>query len=193
MVMKLDRLALLHQDMATQGIIKQRFDFRFRTLQFSVVYIAEHFPHNLLFGCFSHDLFFVLEVKSNYEVAVYLGDSYKPLVDALKLRYNPDNRFSPRIFFEEFCQAIPVRANVYNIPTMTEVAALSRDIDEADKIHFCGWLPHDGIKTNVSAANLQKTRRLCGVDAHDVCSKHNISSRWTDDATKAKAYVNPSR
>lgn len=191
MAMRLDRLELLHQDMASQGIVKQRFSFRFRTLQFSVVYIAEEFPHTLLFGCVAHNLFFVLEVNSDYEIPIYLGDSYKPLLKALDLRYDPNNRFSPSVFFEEFSQVIPVGAGVNNIPTMTEVAVLSRDVDEEHKTHFCGWRPHDGVTSNATPENLHKTLRLCGSNAHKVCLQHNISSRWTDDASKATPYYEP--
>ncbi|WP_020161271.1 DUF6037 family protein [Methylobacter marinus] len=191
MAMRLNRLESLHQDMNAQGIIKNRFVFNFRNLEFSVVYIAENFPHILLFGCIAHQLFLVLEVNDRYEIATYLGDNYRALVDALNLEYDPNNPFRPNVFFDEFSLAIPMTANANNTPTMTEVAVLSRDVEEADKIHFCGWRPHDGVNSNARSGNLHKTLRLCGAAAHKVCREYNISSRWTDDASKAVPYYPP--
>lgn len=191
MAMKLNRLEILHQDMISQGIIKTRFVFNFRNLQFSVVYIADNFPHTFLFGCVAHNLFFVLNVNDRYEISTFLGDNYPPLLNALNLNYDPNNPFSANVFFEEFSKIIPITANVANTPTMTDIAILSRDVEEAHKIHFCGWRPHDGVTSNARPGNLHKTLRICGSAAHDVCNAHNISSRWTDDATKAVPYYPP--
>lgn len=189
--MRLDRLEALHQSMNTQGIAKTRFIFNFRNLQFSVVYIAENFPHTLLIGCIANQLFFVLKVDRKYEISTYLGDNYRALVDALNLQYDPDNHFRSNVFFEEFSQIIPTVANIANTPTITEIAILSRDVEEADKTHFCGWRPHDGVTSNVRQENLQKTLRLCGSAAYKVCKEHNISSRWTDDVNNAVPYYPP--
>lgn len=191
MTLKLARLEQLHQSMVAQGIVKQRFGFQFRSLKFSVVYVAERFPHTLLLGCIAHNLYFVLDVDSKYGISLYMGDNYDRLVAALGLKYDPNNKFSPRVFFEEFGQAIPTVATQNNVPTITEVAKLSRDVDEADKVHFCGWRINDGVSSNVSQENLQKTLRICGYAAYKVCAAHNISSRWTDDASKAVEYFDP--
>lgn len=191
MAMKLDRLEALHENMRAQGLLKTRFVFNFRNLQFSVVYIAEYFPHTLLFGCMAHNLFFVLEVNNGYEINTYLGDKYPPLLNALNLRYDPNNHFSPNVFFNEFLQIIPVTTNAANTPTIAEVAVLSKDVEEAHKIHFCGWKIHDGITSNATLGNLDKTLRLCGAVTHSVCELNNISSRWTDDANRAIAYYEP--
>jgi hypothetical protein len=191
MALKLARLEQLHQSMAAQGIVRQRFGFQFRSLRFSVVYVAERFPHTLLLGCIAHNLYFVLDVDTNYSIPLYMGDNYDKLVAALELKYDPNNRFSPRVFFEELGEAIPTVAGSNNVPTITEVAKLSRDVDEADKVHFCGWRINDGISSNVSPENLGKTLRICGYAAHTVCASHNISSRWTDDASKAVEYFDP--
>ena len=189
--MILDRLATLHQDMLAQSITRIKFVFNFRNLQFSVVYIAENFPHTLLFGCVAHNLFFVLTVGDKYEISTFLGDNYPLLLKALDLRHNPENPFSPKVLFQEFNDRIPQRANANNTPTMTEIAMLSRDVEEPDKVHFCGWRTHDGKTSNVTPNNLHKTFRICGSATHAVCRQHNISSRWTDDASRAIRYYEP--
>lgn len=191
MGMKLDNLALLYANMKAQGIIKTKFDFPFRNLLFSVVYIAEQFPNELLFGCRAHNLFFVVQVPRNFVIGTHLGENYNALVNALGLRPNADNKFSPNVFFEEFKKTIPQTATMANVPTITDLASISRDVEEAHKIYFLGWGPHDGIRSKPTVENLAKTKRICGHAAHDFCRSHHISSRWTDNETMAQQYHEP--
>jgi hypothetical protein len=191
MGMKLERLALLYRSMSGQGMTKTRFEFRFRNLVFSVVYIAEQFPHELLFGCRAHDLFLVVRVPHDFTIGTYLGDSYKALLDALGVQPNSNNQFSPNVFFEEFKAAIPQTTTPANIPTITDIASVSRDVEDADKIYFLGWLSHDGIRSRPSASNLAKTKRICGQAAYDTCYRNHISSRWTDLEELAQQYHEP--
>ncbi|MDP1771781.1 MAG: DUF6037 family protein [Methylobacter sp.] len=191
MGMKLDKLALLYANMKAQGITKTKFDFAFRNLLFSVIYIAEQFPHEILFGCRAHDLFFVVQVQRDFTISTYLGDSYRALMEALGLHPNPSNRFSPNVFFEEFKSAIPQSATPANVPTVTDIASISRDVEEANKIYFLGWLPHDGIRSKPSADNLAKTKRICGHVTYNTCLRHHISSRWTDIEKLAQQYHEP--
>lgn len=191
MAMKLEQLAHLHSDMKAQVITKTKFEFRFRNLLFSVIYIAEQFPHELLFGCRAHTLFFVVEVSRDFTISTYLGDSYRALLDALGLEPNQNNRFSPNVFFEEFKVAIPQTTSPANVPTVTDIASNRRDVEDADKIYFLGWLPHDGVRSRPSAANLAKTKRICGPATYDLCLRNHISSRWTDIEELAQQYHEP--
>lgn len=191
MVMTLERLTHLHRSMSTQGMTKTKFEFRFRNLVFSVIYIAEQFPHELLFGCRAHNLFFVVDVSRDFTIGTYLGDSYRALLDALGVQPNPNNRFSPNVFFEEFRAAIPLNTSPANIPSVTDIASNRRDVEDANKIYFLGWLPHDGVRSHPSASNLAKTKRICGHATHDTCLRHHISSRWTDIEELAQQYHEP--
>jgi hypothetical protein len=189
--MNLPQLVCLHQDMTRQNLLKTKFDFQFRKLSFSVIYIADQFPHELLFGCLSHNLFFVIQVKPEYQISTYLDKNYGELVRALNLKPDPLNPFSPKIFFQSFEGAIPGKTTPSNIPTLRDVAILSQDVEEADKIYFFGWLNHDGVKSKPSAKNLSKTKRICGSLAHSICIKYHISSKWTDDPSKEARYYDP--
>jgi len=191
MAMKLKNISLLYSNMKTQKLSKTKFEFRFRTLLFSVIYIAEQFPHELLFGCRAHNLFFVVQVSKDFTISTYLGDSYGALIRALNLRSDSDNPFSPNVFFNEFQLAIPCATTAANTPTMIEIASSSRDVEEADKIYFYGWLNHDGVNSKPSPENLLKTKRICGNTTHQICHRYLISSRWTDDESKAKQYFEP--
>lgn len=192
MGMKLERLAQLYESMNSQGMTKSKFEFRFRNLVFSVVYIAEQFPHELLFGCRAHALFFVVSVSRDFIIGTYLGDSYKALLDALEVKPDPNNRFSPNVFFQEFRSAIPQTTTPGNTPSVTDIASIRRDVEDAEKIYFLGWLPHDGVRSHPSESNLSKTKRICGQAAYDTCYRHHISSRWTDIEELAQQYHEPS-
>ncbi len=189
--MRLERLKDLHADMLRQGMTRTKFDFVFRNLSFSVIYIADKFPHELLFGCRAHDIFFVVSVNSNYEIKPYIGDCYSSLVKALGLEYDPNNKFKPSVLFDDFAQKIPLKTSPANAPSIIDIAANSKDVEESTKIYFVEWKVRDGIKMSVTPKNLSKTKRICGVDAHEFCKRHNISSCWTDDKSKAKQYRAP--
>ncbi len=191
MAMKLESLSQLYNNMKAQGLTKTKFDFRFRTLLFSVIYVAEQFPHELLFGCRTSNLFFVVRVSKNFEVSTHLGENYSVLVKALGLHSDPSNPFSPNVLFEGLKAAIPLTTTAANTPNIVEIASLSRDVENADKIYFIGWLNHDGISSKPSLENLAKTKRICGQVAYETCIQHHISSRWTDDIGRALPYTVP--
>lgn len=191
MGMKLERLAQLHSSMSAQGITKTKFEFQFRNLLFSVIYISEQFPHELLFGCRTHNLFFVVKVSHDFTIGTYLGESYGVLLDALGLQPNSNNRFSPNAFFEEFKVVIPLSTSPTNVPTVTDIASNRRDVEDAHKIYFLGWLPHDGVRSSPTTSNLAKTMRICGHATYNTCLRNHISSRWTDIKELAQQYHEP--
>jgi len=59
------------------------------------------------------------------------------------------------------------------------------DVEEADKLFFCGWLDNTKQGNRVTPRNLAKTHRLMGQREHDFAAKRNYSTRWTSDEDKA--------
>lgn len=189
MPLNLKGLPLLHSDMISKGISKTRFEFSFREIDFKVVYIAESFPHTLLIGCQNNNLFIVRNVNNDYSISTYLGDTYNKLIDLLGFKQNMLNPFKPGTFFEIFDKATPCYASKKNIPSMLEIALLSNDVEESDKIYFYHWRNHDGVTSNATPENLEKTKRICGLEAYEACLKHNISSCWTDYPQNAEYHL----
>jgi len=190
--MKLQNLPHLRKSMREQDITQTKFDFRFRSLLFLVVYIAEKFPHELLFGCRLKNLFFIVQVNVGYIISTNLETStYKALVAALDLRFDPNNPFSPTIFFQDFDNNTPTTTNPKNIPKVSEIAQLRRDVEDSEKIYFFGWRVNEIKNSKVSPENLDKTRKICGMATYEFCKKNNISSCWTDDAAKEVPYYKP--
>lgn len=75
--------------------------------------------------------------------------------------------------------------------TVTDIASISRDVEDAHKIYFLGWLSHDGLRSGPSPDNLAKTKRICGRATYDTCLRHHISSRWTDIEKLVQQYDEP--
>jgi len=190
--MILGNLQQLHASMLAQGMTTTRFQFHFEHLAFSVIYIADGaFPHELLIGCQTHNIFIVTPVLKGYKISSYLGDAYGPLLTALGVTPNPDNRFKPEVFFQALDLATPTSTIPANRPTPRDIAQLSRDVEDADKIYFLCWRTHDGRTSKPSAQNLTKTKRICGTAFHDRCKKYHISSCWTDDPLQENPITTP--
>jgi len=170
---------------------KTKFNVGIGRLSFSVIYIIDAEPHLLLFGCSGFNLFFTIEVMRGFHVSPYLG-CYNELVKALGLEFDPNNRYTPTKFFMEFNQKIPQSTSLSRAPTITDIARLSHDVEDADKIYFLCWKNHDGATTRPTPRNLEKTKRLCGVDVYHICETNHISSCWTDDSNQEKPFTRPS-
>lgn len=188
-IMILTGLAPLHASMKSVGVSRFRFPYINGAGVFDVIFLSDGIPYRLLFGAIAANAFFTIEVSENYAISTYLGEDYYSLIKALDLRFREGEKFSPASFFEHFNTKIPSRASRGGTPTKEELAPFTRDVEEADKIFFCGWRLNSGA--HVTQKNLNKTALLCGQKAHDMCKTGNISSRWTDDATCALAFSFP--
>ncbi|KEK22138.1 DUF6037 family protein [Bacillus gaemokensis] len=189
--MKLNGLVNLYEEMKRQEIKRYRFDFTFNKVTFDVFFFIDESPFKLMFGAKLRNFYFELDVKPGFNINTYLGEKYNELCEVLGLEYDPDNHFKSSYFFEEFNQRIPVIVNVNNRPQPHEVATYRRDVEESERIYFWGWLNHGNSGKGVTPENLKKTEKILGVDAYNTCKIRNISSRWTDERSKAVAYTEP--
>ncbi|MCE7032883.1 DUF6037 family protein [Lysobacter sp. GX 14042] len=80
---------------------------------------------------------------------------------------------------------------VHDAATPADVIRTYRNVEQADRIYFCGWRDNTVRGDRVSSANLAKTRRCLGQAAHDLCRRRNLSSRRTDDPHRARDYFAP--
>lgn len=189
--MKLDGIVKLYQAMKAQGIKRYKFDFTFNKVTFDVFFFIDESPYKLMFGAKIKNFYFELDVKPGFNINTHLGEKFSELCKVLGLKYDPDNTFKSKYFFEEFNQRIPVTVNINNRPQPHEVASYRRDVEEADRIYFLGWLHHEKEGKGPRPKNLQKTEKILGVDAYNTCRRKRISSKWTDERSKAVAYTDP--
>jgi methylthioribose-1-phosphate isomerase len=157
-----------------------------------VIYLNDCSPQELVFGCQHHNIFFKVAVYSNYNIGVMIADqAFFAIRDLLRTNETSSAALLSKDIFVDFAPKIPVAANRAGVPTHEEILNNSRDVEESEKIYFCGWLIHDGVTSRPTPANLAKTMRACGQEFFEFCKKYNISSRWTDIISKRVALTHP--
>jgi hypothetical protein len=183
--MRLEVLDRLAASMRAQQIDVQLFEHRHGRGRFDVFFFVGQ-PSEMLVGARSADppLAFSVEVHPEGKFNPFLGDQYGLLCEFLGLRPNPENPFSPTAFFQQMELSIPLVAQHARVPPRAAIAQYGR-MEDSDKLHFVGWRDNTSRGTSVSKENLEKTRRLLGWSAFDLCRRGNVSSCWTDDAARA--------
>lgn len=185
--MKLDGLVDLYRSMKDQGIDRYRFEYRHGRALFDVFFFIDESPFILLFGAKGEAFSFEVEVEAGFNINPTLDSTtYKELCRVLGLEYDPNNPFSPKGFFAQFNQNVPHAASINTKAEPHEIAQYRNVAEEEDKIYFLGWRNNDLRGERVSETNLTKTKDLLGQKAYNRCNSKNISSCWTDDASKAK-------
>lgn len=170
--------------MTAIGCNRQRWVFSPRAgVAFTVVYIIDVEPWNLSFTMRGHNVFFDFKISSAFYIPDRLSSTlYNVLAKALRTTGASGNRLVPSEFFQEFDRQVPAQASTGQKPRYFEIARLRKDIDDGDKIYFCGW-KSNGARGNVR--NEWKTKLLLGDAALQWSLKNNESSCWTDDLKKA--------
>ncbi|MHA6833852.1 DUF6037 family protein [Ralstonia pseudosolanacearum] len=190
--MQLNQLALLHKDMQARNLERIRFNYPHGRVSFDVFFFIDESPFLLLFGARGYNLVFEVEVKPGFDIDPYLDSAdYKALCEALDLKFDPNNPFSPKAFFADFAKHIPATVPINCAVNPQDLVQFRRNVEEADKVYFCGWHNNATRGENVTEKNLHKTRELLGKKAYQACKRKNISSCWTDDQTKATAITVP--
>jgi len=163
--------------------------------------IRQYFPKNRDFTTITqkqinhvigHNFAIFLDVQKGFEINTFIKrETFFALINALKTDSSSDNRFDANQFFSDFDKNVPEHANPHNTATTSDVVRYYSNIEEADKIHFCGWLDNNLRKHSVTDSNLSKTRRLMGQEVHDFAKRRNQSTRWTHDETMAIEFYFP--
>lgn len=179
-------LRVLHKDMMARGESRAVFPFEYNRKAFSCIFLVDITPFRLYLTTLGESpLIFELEIEIGYKVKSYIDD-YNLLIAYLGLKYDPKHKFIPNDFFEALNRKIPNKFN--KKPDYREVlitASRRRDIEEINKVYFCGWYTNPTGR-RVRSENLEKTRSAFGDKKAKMCSDKNISSCWTDIETDEK-------
>jgi len=186
----------LYKDMKSKKIDRYKFDFHYAEVEFDVIFFIDEKPFVLMFGVKKSNFYFEIEMKNGYTIIPYFENNvYDTLMKLFKFKSGGGDIFKPIYFFEALNKHFPKSANTKSIPKPSDIGRYRREVEEADKIYFWGWIDHEknrkenqNYKGNVSDTNLEKTRKLLGYKAYLRCKKKNISSRWTDDGSKEIPY-----
>lgn len=181
--MRMPGLARLHASMQPVGLERVRFRIPHNHLVFEGVFLTDSAPWQLGLACVAHNFVLLFNVLNDYEVRPYIEDraAFDALLNALR-NGGDGPAFSARTFLEEIDGRLPAHVTARDRAMPADTIRFRPDVEEADKVHLCGWMAHpkDGGR-RVTAANLAKTHDLISQAAHDWCERHNVSSRWTDD------------
>ena len=185
--MKLTGLIPLYRSMRQQNIGRYKFRYELNHLTFDCLFFIDIEPFELVMGCLGHNFAIFKEIHQSFEVEPFVEpkSTFFDLLNALKTTDASFTRFDPVDFFAQFNEQIPRHANPQNTAQPADVVRYYPNIEEADKIHFCGWLDNNIRGHQVSESNLDKTRRLMGQRVYEFALRRNQSTRWTHDPAMA--------
>ncbi|MGG1658381.1 DUF6037 family protein [Brevibacillus sp. NRS-1366] len=190
--MILNNLKPLFKSMQDNKIKRVRFPFSMANAVFDVFFFVDERPFTLMFGAKGLNFYFEVPVKNGFDIDPILDNNvYNTLCKILGLKYDPNQKFSPRIFFQEFDKKIPHNVSAQNVPKPHHVATYRKNVEENDKIFFMKWLDNTIQSHDVRPENLEKTKRILGYEAYIRCKQKNISSCWTDNESKAVDFYLP--
>lgn len=181
--------------MTAQNMGRLKFHYRLNHLTFDCLLFIDTQPIELVMGCLGHQFAIYLDIgpAPTFEISTFIKptETFLALIAALKTGSNSGERFNATAFFSEFNAKIPATARPDQRPTPSDIVRYYPDIEEAKKIHFCGWLDNTKQGNRVSLRNLAKTRRFFGQRVTDWAEQRNQSTRWTDQESQAKAFFMP--
>lgn len=178
--MTLPNLRKLYKNLKENDEAYYIFDYKKNNVCFEVLFDIFNSPFELHFILKESDFSFRMTVHKGFHINEYLDKNiYKRLCEILMLKYDEQNPFSTKVFFEEFNSKIPM----YEQRIKKERELLKfyvNQIEEADKLYFDGFIEWNKVNNGkgVTIKNLEKTRILYP-DLYEKCKRENISVRYT--------------
>jgi hypothetical protein len=178
--MKLTGLLKIYKELIAHKENYYIFPFKKNNTFFEVLFDIYKNPYKLHFLQRESNFNFMVHVKEGFIINPTLdNDVYRKLCKALNLKYDPENKFSPFAFFNEFNDKIPD----FTVREKRERELLkfySSDIEEPDKLYFDCFIEWEKTDTgnHVTQKNLDKTRILFP-EYYDYCERENVSIRYT--------------
>ena len=186
--MKFFEIKPLLQDMGRNNVKVDKFKFQYNAVEFEVIVLIDRSPFELLFGVIGYNFSFVLVLEKGYELQELSNEIFYKLCEILNLKPGRET-FTSYKFLKYMAQKVPNKYSTREIQPHEIAQYKQRNVDEADKIYFCGWKIYTDSKRN--AKNFEKTREWLGDDAYEFCKKNNISSCWTDIEINRRDYYTP--
>ena len=179
-MMTLTGLIPLYQSIRQNNLTYALFDFKKNGIIFHVMFDIEAKPYFKLIIIAQGSKFELqVEVKPGFIVNPYIDTKkYKQLTQLLNLKYNPNNKFSPMFFFEEFNSKIPQSYTKPDKAVLLEFAVNKYHIEKNKKVYFRGFI--NWKKRERSEKNTEKTRLLLPLISECIKDKIHISVAYTD-------------
>lgn len=175
-MMELTGLRPLYNYLRINNELYTSFEFTKNNVKFDVLFDIYHNPFKLIFIQINGNFTLSIDVKTGFKINPNLKPKdYKALCKTLGLKFDPNNKFSPFAFFEEFNNNIPQQPK-----EKTSYEKIYRlyesDVEESEKIYYWGkieWNKLSNSKGNVTKENLFKTSILFS-KLYSICLNNNI-------------------
>lgn len=178
----------LIKDMLSKKVDKEHYCFVFNQFKFDVILSITHSSYEILVAIHNENWGCVLNMNANYYVEMS-DESYYSLRKILNLNWNT-NHFSSAVFLRLLSDKSPRKSSLRGVDYTELRRYLSyRNVEEKDKIYFCGW--NDHLKDKRKAHNFDKTEYFFGKHVADYCRQHNISSMWSDIPRHEQKVIEP--
>jgi conserved hypothethical protein len=106
--MKLNRIEQIYKGLRNDNETYYIFDYSKNGVVFNILFDIYYSPFRLHFLAVKEDFSFVIDVNKGFIISPSLSkEDYIRLCKVLNLKYDENNPFSPKLFFEEFNANIP--------------------------------------------------------------------------------------
>lgn len=185
--MRLTNIESLYKEMLNNNLTRQQFDFEYNGVVADVFFFIDQNPFILAFGIKLTQAYFELEMKSGFEIKTsFSNEIYNLIIHEFHIQYDPTHKYHPFDFLNIVNSKIPQHIKGTHTVEPCDVAIYHRDVEEANRKYFVGFVNHSGNGRHVRRKNLEKTWKFMGYEAYQRCLQENISTKWTDEIGKDK-------
>lgn len=179
--MKLDGIIPLQKKLKSSDKTYGVFKFTKNKVDFDIFFDIGITPYKIGFLVINDDFQLWLDILPGFKINTFLSKAeLNSLIKVLKLKYDPDNKFSTKKFFEEFNSKIPGDFRLIKKQELPNLVKYIYDIEESEKVYYNGVIDWERINNgkNRQESNLEKTRLLYP-KLYEQIKDRNMSVRYS--------------
>lgn len=179
--MKLDGIIPLQKKLKSSDKTYGVFKFTKNKVDFDIFFDIGITPYKIGFLVINDDFQLWLDILPGFKINTFLSKAeLNSLIKVLKLKYDPDNKFSTKKFFEEFNSKIPGDFRLIKKQELPNLVKYIYDIEESEKVYYKGVIDWERINNgkNRQESNLEKTRLLYP-KLYEQIKDRNMSVRYS--------------
>lgn len=179
--MKLSGIIPLYKKLKSNDKTYGVFKYTKNKVDFDIFFDIGNNPFKIGFLVINDDFQLWLDIKTGFVINPFLDKTdLNKLIKVLNLKYDPENKFSTKVFFEEFNSRIPNDFRFIKKQELPKLVNYVYNIEESEKIYYNGIIDWDKVNNgnNRQESNLEKTRLLYPKLYEQIKDK-NISVRYS--------------